>query len=42
MAAALPNPVLRDPKRPSRRAGAHAAIIAGRARGAAALADCLN
>lgn len=42
MAAALPNPVLRDPRKPSRRAAAHAAIIAGRARGGAALAGCLS
>lgn len=42
MAAALPNPVLRDPKKPSRRASAHAAIIARRAQGAAALTGCLT
>lgn len=41
MAAALPNPILRDARRPSRRASAHASIIGGRARGAAALAGCL-
>jgi monofunctional biosynthetic peptidoglycan transglycosylase len=42
MAAALPNPVTRDPKLNGRRANANAAIIAARARGVAALASCLR
>ena len=42
MAAALPNPILRDPRRPSARARAHATIVASRARAAGALADCLK
>jgi monofunctional biosynthetic peptidoglycan transglycosylase len=42
MAAALPNPILRDPGRPNARARAHAAIIASRARAAGALAACLK
>ncbi len=42
MAAALPNPVLRDPKRPSRRASSHAAIVAARAKGAGDLVSCLK
>ncbi|MDR4307440.1 monofunctional biosynthetic peptidoglycan transglycosylase [Chelatococcus sambhunathii] len=42
MAAALPNPILRDPRRPSARMRAHAAIVASRARAIGALADCLK
>lgn len=42
MAAALPNPVLRDPKLGGRRASGHAAIVAARARGADALVACLR
>jgi monofunctional biosynthetic peptidoglycan transglycosylase len=42
MAAALPNPMLRDPKRPSKRARMHATIVGGRARGGAQLAGCLS
>lgn len=42
MAAALPNPTLRDPKRPNARQRAHAAIVASRARAIGALADCLK
>jgi monofunctional biosynthetic peptidoglycan transglycosylase len=42
MAAALPNPILRDPGRPSARARAHAAVIASRARAAGGLAACLK
>lgn len=42
MAAALPNPILRDPKRPSARARTHATIVASRARAAATLAKCLK
>jgi monofunctional biosynthetic peptidoglycan transglycosylase len=42
MAAALPNPILRDPKRPSRRAQLHATIVASRARAAGGLAGCLK
>ncbi|MFC7053217.1 transglycosylase domain-containing protein [Hansschlegelia quercus] len=42
MAAALPNPVTRDPKLGGRQASAHAAIVAARARGAAAIAACLR
>lgn len=42
LTAALPNPVLRDPKRPNRRASAHATIISSRARAAAPLASCLR
>ena len=42
MAAALPNPVLRDPRRPSARARANATIVASRARAVGALAACLK
>ncbi len=42
MAAALPNPVLRDAKKPSRSARAHATIVASRARAAGALTACLR
>lgn len=42
MAAALPNPILRDPKRPSARMRSHAAIVASRARAVGALAACLK
>lgn len=42
MAAALPNPIIRDPRRPGRQASTHAAIIAGRASRAEALAACLR
>ena len=42
MAAALPNPTLRDPKRPSSRSRGNATIVASRARAAGALADCLK
>ncbi|PZQ19245.1 MAG: monofunctional biosynthetic peptidoglycan transglycosylase [Ancylobacter novellus] len=42
MAAALPNPILRDPRKPSARARAHAAIVASRARAAGGLASCLK
>lgn len=42
LTAALPNPMLRDPKRPSARARANARIIAARARAVGALADCLG
>ncbi|WP_020180964.1 monofunctional biosynthetic peptidoglycan transglycosylase [Methylopila sp. M107] len=42
MAAALPNPILRDPKRPNARMRAHATIIASRARAVGSLANCLK
>lgn len=42
MAAALPNPILRDPKRPSARMRSHAAIVASRAKAAGRLAACLK
>ena len=42
LAAALPNPVLRDARRPSRQARIHAAIVASRARAAGALTACLK
>lgn len=42
MAAALPNPIIRDPKKPSARARAHASIVARRARAVGQLASCLN
>lgn len=42
MAAALPNPILRDPRKPSARARSNAAIVASRARAAGSLAACLN
>jgi monofunctional biosynthetic peptidoglycan transglycosylase len=42
MAAALPNPVLRDPRKPSARARSNAAIVASRARAVGDLASCLK
>ncbi|WP_309299096.1 monofunctional biosynthetic peptidoglycan transglycosylase [Methylopila turkensis] len=41
MAAALPNPIVRDARRPNRQASSHAAVIVRRARAAAALTGCL-
>jgi monofunctional biosynthetic peptidoglycan transglycosylase len=41
MTAALPNPVLRDPKRPTRHASTIASVIIRRAGGAAGLTGCL-
>ncbi|WP_245259768.1 monofunctional biosynthetic peptidoglycan transglycosylase [Methylopila sp. 73B] len=41
MTAALPNPVLRDPKRPSRHASTLASVIIRRAGNAAGLTGCL-
>lgn len=42
MAAALPNPILRDPRKPSARARSNAAIVASRARAVGPLASCLD
>ncbi|GLK77276.1 monofunctional biosynthetic peptidoglycan transglycosylase [Methylopila jiangsuensis] len=42
MAAALPNPVTRDARKPGRRAAAHAGVILRRMRGAAVLTGCLG
>ncbi|MEJ1159926.1 monofunctional biosynthetic peptidoglycan transglycosylase [Prosthecomicrobium sp. N25] len=42
MATALPNPILRDPSRPSRRHQGLASIIERRARAAGATLDCLK
>jgi monofunctional glycosyltransferase len=42
MAAALPNPILRNPGRPTARARSRAAVVASRARAAGSLASCLK